>query len=274
MNSSEECAKPMSGAADTKSTSATRAVAIGAAVSADMQGASTASGLAVLIDLVAQAIQFSVSLGLVLLLAGAVCFGLMMTAGHFSRSARTSRQATRSISLRSLAERLKAASHNPDSGQLPSQLVRDINAAARQVNLQSLGELTNQARELLDIDHECYEVHVVDRTEELRGFTREEPDETGVPVRGCYVIVEARDSTGQTVSRPVRISAATGGMTAVRWAERVPEDVYERLVCSRDEGGDGPTLFAIKERDQPTLQVRMIGADGQPLIRKQQLTEW
>lgn len=264
----------MSAAAETKSTSATRAVAVGAAVSADAHGASTASGLAVLIDLVAQAIQFSVSLGFAMLLAGAVCFGLMMTAGQFSRSAQTSRQAARSISLRSLSERLKAASHNSDTGQLPSQLIRDINAAARQVNLQSVGDLTNQARELLDIYHECYEVHVVGKTEELRGFTREEPGETGIPVRRCYIIVEARNSTGQTVSRPIRISAATGVVTAVRWAERVPEDVYERIVCSRDDGRDGPTLFAIKERGQPTLQVRMIGADGQPLIRQQQLTEW
>lgn len=267
-----ECPKQMPG---TPEENATHLPLPPLGISADAHAASSVGGPAVLIDLLAHAIRFSVSLGFGLLLAGIVCAGLMTTASQFSRTARSSRQAIQASSLRSLVDRLQAVAKDPETQKQRDQFVRDIDSASRQLNLATLGSLSRQLHDLLDRYNESYEVHVVSDAEELRGFTREEPGETGFPVRACYIIVEARDSSGRAVSQPVRTATIAGNVPAVRWAERVPDEIYDRIISARpDDQHDNQSLFAIKERGRQTLVMRMAGLDGQPLNRQAQLTEW
>lgn len=245
------------------------------AINAEAQAAPVSGGLAVLVDMVAQAIRFSASLGFAVLLSGIVCLGLMTTARQFSRTARSSRQAVQASSIRSLVDRLQAIAQDSETQNQREQFVRDIESASRQLNLHKLGALSRQLQDLLDAYNESYEVHVVDDTEELRGFTRDETDETGVPVRACYIIVEARDPSGQVRSHPARTATIAGAVPAVRWAERVPDEIYDRIVSARARHGhDEPSLFAIKEKGRQALVMRMSGPDGQPLNRQAQLTEW
>jgi len=234
-----------------------------------------ASGVAVLIDMASQAMQFSVSLGFALLLSGTICAGLMTAAHQFSKTVRSSRQAVQMTSVRTLMNRLQAVAHDPSTQQLRDQFVRDIETARRQLDVQKLGAVSRQIQSLLDASNECYEVHLVGDAEELRGFTRDESNEFGLPERACYVIVEARDSFGRVLSRPARTATTSGNVPAVRWAERVPDAIYDRVLSAgKNDPSDNPSLFAIKERGRQTLVMRMSGLDGQPLTRQSQLTEW
>lgn len=71
-----------------------------------------ASGLAVLLDIGAQFVQFTVTLGLAISLAGLLCVALVASSHQFSESVRSSRQAVRTNSVQTLAKRLQSVVGN------------------------------------------------------------------------------------------------------------------------------------------------------------------
>ena len=121
--------------------------------SAMPQAATT--GLVVIVDLAAQVVRFSVTMVLVLSLAGSLCVGSILSARQFSRTARASREAVqRSASIRSQSERLRSIARNRETvsqrEQLREQLLRGIEAASRQLELQELTALRGQLQALLE----------------------------------------------------------------------------------------------------------------------------
>ena len=59
------------------------------------------------------------------------------------------------------------------------------------------------------------------------------------------------------------------------WAEQVPKEVYDRIAA--DKKADGilnETLFSVKKRGFRDEEIRIEGADGKPLTRLGQITEW
>ncbi len=103
------------------------------------------SGLAVIVDLAAQAVQFSVTMVLVLSLAGTLCVGLILSARQFSRTARASREAVqRPASVQSQSERLRSIARNREAVQLREQLLREIEAASRPLDVQKLTAVRGQ----------------------------------------------------------------------------------------------------------------------------------
>jgi hypothetical protein len=100
-------------------------------------------------------------------------------------------------------------------------------------------------------------------------------DAEGKRLSGYYLIVEARKSDGTTVRRPVHNSETGRDEEVTTWAERVPEEVYNRLAKDkRDDGILDETTFAVKRRGFPEEEVKMPGSDGRPLTRTAQITAW
>lgn len=113
------------------------------------QGATT--GLAVIVDLAAQAVRFSVTMVLVLSLAGTFCGGLILSARQFSQTARASREAVqRPASIQSQSGRLRSIARNQEAVQLREQLRREIEAASRLLDVQKLTAVRSQLQSLLE----------------------------------------------------------------------------------------------------------------------------
>ncbi len=113
------------------------------------------TGLAVIVDLAAQAVRFSVTMVLGLSLAGTLCVALILSARQFSRTARASREAVqRPASIQSQSERLRSITRNQEAvqrgEQLREQLRREIEAASRQLDVQKLTALRSQLQTLLE----------------------------------------------------------------------------------------------------------------------------
>ena len=92
---------------------------------------------------------------------------------------------------------------------------------------------------------------------------------------GYYLIVEAVDGNGRAV--PVRIrNAETGDSKIVtRWAEQVPQEVFERVKQDKQEDGIVDAReFGVKRKGETDFEVTMAGSDDTPLGRGRQITEW
>ncbi|QDU88186.1 hypothetical protein Pla175_15580 [Pirellulimonas nuda] len=107
------------------------------------------------------------------------------------------------------------------------------------------------------------------------GVERNFEDESGKRVSGQYVIVQALDSAGRPLPMEIR-DAETGQLkTVTTWGEQVPEAVFERIAA--DKQADGvldEAVFASKERGKTDVEVQMSGAEGAPVARGRQITQW
>ena len=112
---------------------------------------SVGTGLAVVVDLAAQAVQFSVTMVILLALAGTLCVGLILSARQFSQTVRESRAASQKpASIQSQAGRLRSIARNPETMTPREQLLRQIEAASRQLDVEKLTALRGQLQKLLD----------------------------------------------------------------------------------------------------------------------------
>jgi hypothetical protein len=90
-----------------------------------------------------------------------------------------------------------------------------------------------------------------------------------------YLIVEAKRPDGSLVTRRIHNDETGKDKDVTTWAERVPKEVYDRLAKDkREDGVLNETTFAVKKRGEAVEVVTMPGADGQPLRRLGQITEW
>lgn len=90
--------------------------------------AAAVSGLAVLLDISAQTVRLSLTLGLAIALAGILCLALTMSARQITDAARSARRAVQMpSSLESLSARSPSIARDPKPVNQRDQLVRDIN---------------------------------------------------------------------------------------------------------------------------------------------------
>jgi hypothetical protein len=173
------------------------------------------------------------------------------------------------------AEAIDQMAIEEDAKRDVAALVASARAARVAGDAEALGELsTNIAALQAELELE-YTLFIASRPGEQTGFDRVWRDEQGTRAPRLFVIVEARDAAGNPVSVPVE-NRESGRIERVsRWAEQVPEEVYDRLKADKeaDEVLD-EHVFAVKRRGMRRLDVRLPGADGAPLARQGQLTSW
>ena len=242
--------------------------------------------------------QLSVSLVLVLALAGASWSMLHTSAGMFSHAVRSLRQTvqqatspadlsarlqanakTRASELettvREMSDRIRAIARD---AAIPLEIDRwlgELDVAKQQLDEKSLSELSQRTTTLLNQLNEAYEVHIVSGANEQSGVDRYLPESQGKGISGYYVIVEARDADGRVLTRSIRNAEENELEQVTRWAERVPKEVYDRIKA--DKKADGlldETLFAVKQRGYQKEVVKLVGPDGAPLSRVGQITKW
>ena len=87
--------------------------------------------------------------------------------------------------------------------------------------------------------------------------------------------MSAHRADGSTVSRRVHNDEKNQDVSVKTWAERIPDAVYERLAADKKSDGIlNETAFAVKRKGERDEVIVMPGADGKPLSRTGQITEW
>lgn len=171
-----------------------------------------------------------------------------------------------------LVEQIRALANDPAIVDQAVALQRQIDASGT-----TAGEVTaaiaakNELATMADKLAQAFEVHIVSRDGAQSAIERGKDDLDSV----FYVIVEARDATGNVLPQSIR-NAETGRVeTVISWAEQVPEAVYRRLAADkRQDGMLSETLFATKSRGtlEPTIQIA--GPGGSPISPGNRLTDW
>ncbi|MBC8117406.1 MAG: hypothetical protein H7062_23660, partial [Candidatus Saccharimonas sp.] len=231
--------------------------------------------------------QLSVTLVMVLALAGVGWYMLHTSAGMFSRTARSYREAVQQAtspadlsrrlqdnakeraaelekSVREMTDRIRAVSRDAEIPREVDRLLRELDVMKQQLDVKSLTELSRLTTSLLNQLNEAYEVHIVSRPNEKSGIDRYFEDAEGKRVSGFYVIVEARDGSGNAIPRRVRNGETQQLEQVTRWAERVPQEIYDRIKA--DKKADGvlnETLFAVKQRGYQNEEMKLVGPDNQ-----------
>jgi hypothetical protein len=138
----------------------------------------------------------------------------------------------------------------------------------------AVGALVERAEQLRQELEEEFELRIVSRPGERSGIDAYYEDESGRRVSGHYLIVEAVAPDGRLLDRPIRDAEQGDTRLVRRWAEQVPQAVYERI--ARDKQADGivdEAVFAQKRRGALGLAVLLPGEDGStPLRRGRQIT--
>jgi hypothetical protein len=120
-----------------------------------------------------------------------------------------------------------------------------------------------------------YTVGIINRPGEKSAVDRYFTDDAGKRVSGWFVIVEARDARGGEVRVPIENRETGKTQDVSKWGEQVPAEVYERLKA--DKQADGvldERAFGEKHRGERRLEVTLKGADGKPITRGGQITQW
>ncbi|MEQ8209665.1 MAG: DUF6384 family protein [Lacipirellulaceae bacterium] len=142
--------------------------------------------------------------------------------------------------------------------------------------IEDLRELGLKQEKLLAALMRQYELTIPSTPGEESAFPMDYTDANSKTVRsGYYVIVEARAPDGTAVKVPIRDRQTGKTNSTSRWAEQVPEDVYNRLKA--DKQADGlldERIFGIKKRGERNLQVRLNGSSDTAIERGGQLTQW
>lgn len=213
--------------------------------------------------------------------------------GPFSEEGRARRAAEQEAEAQAAARR-SAASEREQVGRLVEQFeaeYRKVMAIAEEPAARAAAEQDKQRFDAVDawtadalrisVDKMrerfvklsgSYSIRVVSRPGELSG-TDARVERTG-QLSGYYLIVEAVTPAGEIIGQSIR-DAETRQLRRVRkWGEQVPKAVFDRVAADkRADGIVDDDLFAVKREGWISLQVVMVGADGQPLERGRQITE-
>jgi hypothetical protein len=189
--------------------------------------------------------------------------------------AKVKRVAALSKEVDGLGEEVKAAAKDPEVGASLERLTKEAESYRNRNDPDRLEEIRNQLTELDNRVRAEYTVSVVSDPGKRSAIRREYSDKDGKRLSGYYVIVEAKKPDGTLVKRRVHSSETSKDDDVTSWAERVPEEVYNRLGKDKKEDGIlNETTFAVKRRGFPNEEVTMPGSDGRPLTRAAQITAW
>jgi len=189
----------------------------------------------------------------------------------------SSAQATRAVAAEQataqrLLERIRSLTDDPAVVTQAASLERLINTSGTTATeITAAIAARNELASMADVLASSFEIHVVSDAGRQSAIERGIDDKDSI----FYVIVEARDASGNIVPRAIR-NAETGRVETVRtWAEEVPEPVYRRLqVDKQSDGLLGETLFATKPRGTLEPIIQLTGPAGAPIAPGSRLTSW
>jgi hypothetical protein len=171
-----------------------------------------------------------------------------------------------------LVDQIRAITNDPAIVAQAVALQRQIDASGT-----TAAEVTgaiaakNELALMADKLTQAFEVHIVSRDGAQSAVERGKDDLSSI----FYVIVEARDASGNVIPQTIR-NAETGRVeTVTSWAEEVPEAVYRRLQTDKMEDGLlSETLFSTKARGTLEPTVDIVGPSGSPISPGNRLTQW
>lgn len=238
-------------------------------------------------------IQLAISAALIIVVAGAGWWMLHSASRRFTQTVRTTRPSpptesrpsesrTREstvassldTSIQSLSEQIRAVAREDAVIEELNLWQKEIDVAREQSNSTTLKSISDRMTQLLNRLESDYEVRISSEPNQRSGFTRYFV-ENNVKHPAYYLIVSAKDDQGRLIRRTIRNTEKNQSFDVDQWAEQVPKEVYDRI--GGDKKADGilnETLFAVKQRGHRDEEVRIHGADGKPLEKLGQITDW
>lgn len=221
--------------------------------------------------------------GLVALAALAATLWGLLAAGLLPGEARDVKVAARQAAAVDQAYRefeaaiasIRQLSDDPEVAGEAKALASSALIAKNEADQNKLDDLLTEASQLQATLESSYRLVIPSGSDEQSGFQRDWTDENGTRTSGFYLVVEARDLQGRAVEAPVRNRETDRVQRVSRWAEQVPEDVFNRLLADKTEDGVlDERLFGEKVRGRRELDVLIEGPDDKPLPRMGQITSW
>ena len=124
--------------------------------------------------------------------------------------------------------------------------------AKSDINSVNVPALKKDAQDLGNLNHNLgleYFIKVVSRSGVKSGIDRYYTDKQGRRASGFYLIVEALDLSGNTLSRPIRNEEDGQTYNVGMWGERVPKSIYEGVKSDKmDDGIIQNDTFGKKEK--------------------------
>lgn len=193
---------------------------------------------------------------------------------QFSQTARITRKANRvETALKSDLLKARNLARETSVKEDLDRWEAEAAVAREQLDVQTLNAIDRRITELTSRLNEEYEVHISADPQQKSGFSRYPKGEQ--EHKAYYLIVSAQNEKGQLVRRTIRDAEVVKSFSVDRWAEQVPKEVFDRIAA--DKKADGilnETLFSQKQRGYRDEEVRILDADGKPLSRMAQITEW
>jgi len=169
-----------------------------------------------------------------------------------------------------LLTRVEAITNDPAIIAQAKSLQSEANTATGEDVTTAIAARTKLA-EMVDQLSTSYEVRIIDDPNQVSAIERGMDGKNPV----YYVIVQARDASGNVVPQQIRNSETGRTERVTQWAEQVPRETYMRL--RQDKTSDGllsETLFSIKTRGSLEPAIRIPGATSAPIGQGTQLTTY
>ncbi len=107
------------------------------------------------------------------------------------------------------------------------------------------------------------------------GVDRYYSDEQGRRVSGYYIVVNAKDKSGNPIAINILNKETDKQRRVNTWAERVSKDIYDKVRRDKiDNGIIDERLFAKKERGKRDLTILYKNSYGEQITREAQITNW
>ncbi len=178
-----------------------------------------------------------------------------------------------------LAETIPALARDVKVAPEVARLAAEAEVYRNKDDAQGLGSIRDALANLKSrLDEEYSVTAVVQNTVSGRNkstIDRDFPDKGGKKLSGHYLFVQARKADGTVLPRQIYDNELYKDKEVTVWAERIPDEVFERL--KKDKLADGilnETAFAVKRRGMLDEEITMPGADGKPIARLGRITEW
>ncbi|MDH3583856.1 MAG: DUF6384 family protein [Phycisphaerae bacterium] len=212
---------------------------------------------------------------LAVVLAALLLWFVVSARGCFSSEIRNERRVER-ISAEVIAHHgaIRAIVREPETSAEADQWKQEAQAAQARGDTDAMATPLKRLGDLRSRLEQAYRVQVVGGPGRS-GTERLITDEAGERISGYYLIVEARQADGTVFKRRIRNAETGREQLVASWGERVPKDVFERLL--RDKQEDGlldERAFSVKRRGYREETIQIKDDDGQPIERRGQITQW
>lgn len=172
---------------------------------------------------------------------------------------------------RSVLDQLNILKKDPAAEKAVDDITKEFHAIEASGNVQAIRDCQARMNNLLTQLREQYRLEIVGGSPSLisRRWNK------GGEGLAYYAIVEAKNGSGQVLSRAVKNAETGQTSTVTRWAEQIPKEVFDRLAADkRADGILNETLFAEKPRGTLDEKTVLSGTDNQPIPRQGTITNW